>query len=39
MVRKFKQNPDVWVGFGLFHFKANRAEEARAVLQRALKVV
>ena len=37
MIRKFRLNPDVWVNFGLFHFKSGQAESARALMQRSLK--
>lgn len=37
MLNKFKQNVNVWLGFGLFYMKFGDAEACRALLQRALK--
>ncbi|KAK7110889.1 protein RRP5 homolog [Littorina saxatilis] len=36
LVRKFKQDRQVWIDFGLFLFKQGRLEPARKLLQRAL---
>lgn len=37
MLNKFKQNVNVWLGFGLFYMKFGDVEACRALLQRALK--
>uniref|UniRef100_A0A147BRK9 Protein RRP5 homolog n=1 Tax=Ixodes ricinus TaxID=34613 RepID=A0A147BRK9_IXORI len=37
MLNKFKQNVDVWLGFGLFYIKTGNVESCRSLLQRALK--
>ena len=36
MTKKFKQNKNVWIDFGLFYMKNNRLESARKLLQRGL---
>lgn len=37
MLTKFKQSTDLWLSCGLFYMKNGRAEEARAVMERALR--
>ncbi len=37
MIRRFSLRKDVWVHFGLFYFKDNKADMARKLMQRSLK--
>ena len=39
MLKKFGQDKDVWVNFGLFYFKDNKPDLARKLLQRSFKTL
>ncbi|CEP18214.1 hypothetical protein [Parasitella parasitica] len=40
MTKKFgSQSPEVWTGFGLYYLEHNKPDEARALLQKSLKVL
>lgn len=37
MIKKFKQNKDVWIKFGQFYFKDGKPDMARKLMQRSFK--
>lgn len=37
LLKKFKSNTSVWINFGLFYYKTDQADAARALLQRSFK--
>lgn len=39
MTKKFGQSPEVWTGFGLYYLQHNKADDARELLQKSLKVL
>jgi rRNA biogenesis protein RRP5 len=39
MIKKFKGSSKIWTGYGLFLLKHNKPEEARALLQKCVKVL
>jgi rRNA biogenesis protein RRP5 len=39
MTKKFGQSPEVWTGFGLYYLQHNKADNARELLQKSLKVL
>ena len=39
MLKRFSTNQDVWVRFGIFYMQRGKAEAARSLLQRCLKVL
>ena len=39
MIKKFKDNPDVWVSYGLILYKFGQLENARALLRRSVELL
>lgn len=39
MIKKFKDNPDVWVSYGLILYKSGQLENARALLRRSVELL
>ncbi|KAI7898321.1 uncharacterized protein BX663DRAFT_525423 [Cokeromyces recurvatus] len=39
MTKKFGQSPEVWTGFALYYIQHDKADEARELLQKSLKVL
>ena len=37
MTRKFSQNREIWLGYGMFCFRNEKSEVGRQLLQRSLK--